>query len=74
MARLGIIGITTDERDAIRYAVGTALRYWPNDGGDETPREHIRRAFKFLRANFTRGSLVWAAHHLEMDAQRYEDM
>lgn len=75
MARMGIIGITPDERDDIRHAVHQALRYWPNDGGDETPRENIRRAFRMLRQDFMRWQTMQAAAvRLEQDAYRYRNM
>lgn len=59
----------------IRRAVGDACRYWPNDGSDDTPRENIARAFRFIRARLHRGLPIQAAvGQLEADALRYMDM
>lgn len=49
------------EIDAVRSAVRSYVRYAPNQGGDETPRENIRGAFYFLRCRVDRDSLLYAA-------------
>lgn len=78
MARLitRIVGITPDERHAIRRAVAFAMRVWPNSHlGDQTPREDMRSAFRTIRNMFERhGDMEIAAGDLERDCYAYEDM
>lgn len=75
-ARMGIIGITADEKDAIRRAVRLGMDLWPNSHlGDNTRREDMRGAFYLIRSYFGRGqSMMQAAGAIELDAYRHEDM
>lgn len=62
------------KRDLI-HAVELAQHYWPNAGGNETPRENIRRAFRMVRSNLNVGDHIQAAiGRLEIDAFRHRNM
>lgn len=69
-----IVDISPEEREDIRRAIYFAMRVWPNAGGDETPRENIRAAFKILRDWTVSSGLPTAVGQLEADCYRYEDM
>lgn len=70
---MGLNGI--EARRAVILAVFDFVRYAPNQGGDETPRENIRSAFYILRCRINRGmSIQSATGELERFADSYRDM
>jgi hypothetical protein len=74
--KVRILGITARDREDIIRVVRRAMHFYPNDGGDETPREHMRSAFAMIRremVNFD-ASLSVAIDRLDHDIYRYEDM
>jgi len=60
----------------VRFAVLHAMQTWPNGHlGEESRRDDLRRAFRFLRSRVDRGMpLKQATIELDIDAYRYEDM
>lgn len=67
--------MTRNTRLALRSAAELALRYWPNAGGDETPRQNLGRAFRFVRTRLQAGYEIQSAiGALEADAYRHADM
>ena len=71
-----IRSLTPDDRDYVREVVADAMTYWPNSHlGDNTPRQDMRSAFKFLRRHMDDGlSLHDACGRLSCDVARYVDM
>lgn len=70
-----IANLTTEAREEIRDAVQLAVRYWPNDGRESTPREDIRSAFKMLRSHASYHGYIQAGiGAVSGDAYRYMDM
>jgi hypothetical protein len=56
-------------------AVHDFMRYAPNQGGDETPRENLHSAFQILRSRLNRGySIQHAISDLERIADSFRDM
>ena len=47
--------------DDLANAVSDYLRWAPNQGGDETPRENIRSAFLIVRSRLNRGASIQSA-------------
>jgi hypothetical protein len=66
----------SENRRAVREAVDLAVRYWPNSHlGDNSPREDIRSAFRWIRRGIEQGlSIQQAAGVVESDAYRHMDM
>lgn len=61
--------------EQVRNAVCDYVRYAPNQGGDETPREFIREAFRYIRTRLNTGwSVQSAAGALERVADSMRDM
>lgn len=70
---MGRIG--ADARLDVIRTVGRYLTYAPNQGGDETPRQHIRSAFRILRSRLSSGNSIQAATGaLDRIAESYRDM
>ncbi len=64
-----------DKMDHLGPAIHLALEYWPNAGGDETRRENIRSAFRFIRNRLNNGmDFYCACGDLVSDAYRYQNM
>lgn len=60
---------------AVVRAVSEYVRFAPNQGGDETPRENIRFCFGAIRDRLNRGSSIQqAAGDVERWAYSMEDM
>lgn len=73
--RYPVTSLTRDQRADIRCAVHLALRFWPNAGGDYTPRQNIRSAFRMLRSHAAHyGSLYVGIGAVERDAYAHADM
>lgn len=59
----------------LRYAAYAYVRYAPNQGGAETPRENIRSAFYIVRSRLNHGlSIQGAIGELDSIAHSYADM
>jgi hypothetical protein len=71
-----IVGITAHDRLEIYDLVYRAMRYYPNDGGDETPRDHIRSVFRSIRVRMVdwRWTLQMAIGDIDRHIYAMEDM
>lgn len=74
--KLAITKLNEEDILLIRGAVESAVMYWPNAGGPETPRENMRSAFRQIRRAVIEGriALHYACLRLEEDALRHADM